>query len=244
LWPAPTTTTRGWVDPGMTATYPGGSATTRVCGTTRDGDTRDAVASTRSNYDALAGLYASVGLAVFVLVVLATITALVLGRRRDGAHHPSGRAEAPGLEAGCIALLVAVAAALVVAVFHHQSEVDAATSRPGLRVDVVAAKWRWRFLYPRTGVASDGRLVVPAGRPVAFTARSLDVLHDFWVPDERFQRQVWPDHTERFSLTFAAGTHDGVCAWFCGLRHDAMRFTVVALPPRRFQTWLDQRRRA
>jgi cytochrome c oxidase subunit II len=176
--------------------------------------------------------------------VLATITALVLGRRRDGAHHPSGRAEAPGLEAGCIALLVAVAAALVVAVFHHQSEVDAATSRPGLRVDVVAAKWRWRFLYPRTGVASDGRLVVPAGRPVAFTARSLDVLHDFWVPDERFQRQVWPDHTERFSLTFAAGTHDGVCAWFCGLRHDAMRFTVVALPPRRFQTWLDQRRRA
>ena len=39
-------------------------------------------------------------------------------------------------------------------------------------------------------------------RYLRFTGRSQDVLHDFWIPDLKFQRQVWPDHDERWGLVF------------------------------------------
>jgi cytochrome c oxidase subunit 2 len=193
--------------------------------------------NTRSLYDDLAGLYLPVAVAVLVVVFGATAAALLGARRRrrDG-RAPSERSGAPLAESLYVVALVAVSVLLVAAAFRTQSRVDAATARPGVPVAVTAAKWRWRFDYGG-GRASYGVLVVPAGRAVRFTARSVDVLHDFWVPDVRFQRQVWPDTTTAWTLTFPAGVHEGVCAWFCGLRHDAMRFEVRALPPARFAAW-------
>ena len=74
-----------------------------------------------------------------------------------------------------------------------------------------------------------------------FAARSQDVLHDFWVPDVKFQRQVWPDHVEQWTLSFPPGRHLGLCAWFCGLRHQNMRFVVQALPAQQFDDWLHRK---
>ena len=196
--------------------------------------------NSRSSYDALAGLYAPVGGAVLVLVLLLTAIAVARGRRR--ARRPgapsSARDEHNPLEAAYAVLLIAVAATLAVFSLRSWDKVSASTHAKGLVVGVDAAKWRWRFVYPGTGVSSIGRVVVPAGRPIRFEGRSQDVLHDFWVPDVRFQRQVFPDRTTVWTLTFPAGTHDGVCAWFCGLRHDAMRFTVEAVSAGAYRRWL------
>jgi hypothetical protein len=30
----------------------------------------------------------------------------------------------------------------------------------------------------------------------------------------KFQRQVWPDHVEEWTLAFPPGRHQGICAWF------------------------------
>ena len=201
--------------------------------------------STRSIYDGQAEVFLPIALAVLAAVAILTAVALVLGRRRGDSVRPSSdRAENLPLEGAYIALLAALVVVLVAVTFRHEARSDAATSRSGLRVDVTAAKWRWRFAYAGTGVALEDRLVVPAGREVRFRAHSLDVLHDFWVPDRRFQRQVWPDRFTTFSLTFPPGSYDGVCAWFCGLRHKDMRFVVQALPPARFRAWLAARRAA
>src|SRR5437764_60526 len=76
---------------------------------------------------------------------------------------------------------------------------DALARAPALRVQVTAAQWEWRFAYGAGGGrTSSNRVVVPAGRTVRFSARSVDVVHDFWVPDVRFQRQVYPAHVEDF----------------------------------------------
>jgi cytochrome c oxidase subunit 2 len=83
-------------------------------------------------------------------------------------------------------------------------------------------------------------LVVPAGRTVAFTLRSVDVVHGFWIPHERFQRSAIPGVTNRFDLRFdEPGWLDGggECAWFCGLHHQDMRFAVRVLEPREFAAW-------
>ena len=196
---------------------------------------------TRSIYDDIASLYAPVAVVVVILVFLFTALALLRGsRRRAGDPVPAeGSAENDRLEAACVVLLCLVTAALVVVSFRSFDRFRAASaSASSVRVTVDAAKWRWRFVYPGSGVASIGLLVVPAEEDVRFVARSADVLHDFWVPDARFQKQVWPDRTTAWTLRFPRGTYDGVCAWYCGLQHDRMRFTVQAMPRTQYRRWL------
>jgi cytochrome c oxidase subunit 2 len=203
------------------------------------------VADTRSEFARLSGTYFAIAGVVFALVTGAIAVAVARYRAgRPGA--PSARHEAPVLEGAYVALVVAVVVVLVVMTFRTEGRVDAVASRPALRVDVTAAKWHWRFDYPALGVtlvANDDRspaLVVPAGQTVTFTLRSIDVVHSFWIPHERFQRSAIPGVTNRFDLRFdAPGWLDGggECAWFCGLRHQNMLFAVRVLDAPAFVAW-------
>ncbi|HVW18919.1 MAG TPA: cytochrome c oxidase subunit II [Solirubrobacteraceae bacterium] len=198
---------------------------------------------TRHEYDRVAGLYLPIAAAVFALVVV-VLAALLWRYRAAAGRATGGPSEMPRLEGAWIALVVAVVVVLLVVTLRAESHEDAVARDPALVVGVLAAKWSWRFDYPG-GVSTRDELVVPAGRTVRFDAVSLDVLHDLWVPGLRFQRQVWPDHHERFDLYFGhAGTYGGKCAWFCGLGHDSMTFTVRALAPAAFDRWLAARGRA
>jgi cytochrome c oxidase subunit 2 len=196
------------------------------------------VTSTRHEYDSLAGLYLPIALAVFAVVV--TAFAVCLWRYRASARDaPGERSEGNLAEGSWIALVAAIVVVLLVATLRTESRVDAHADDPALTVHVTAAKWEWRFSYA-SGPTLRDELVVPAGRSIDFDARSLDVLHDFWIPDLRFQRQVWPRHDERFSLVFEhPGTYQGLCAWFCGLRHQNMHFTVRALDADAYAAWAE-----
>ena len=69
--------------------------------------------------------------------------------------------------------------------------------------------------------------------------RSRDVVHSMWIPDQRFKRYAYPDRTNRFDLTFGRlGTEIGLCAQFCGIDHDQMRFTVHVVSPDDFARWM------
>jgi len=149
-----------------------------------------------------------------------------------------------------------VALGLIAATFRTEGGEDGLAARPGLEISVTAYQWSWRFAYPAAGVVVDGgavaaarhrnpTLVVPAGTVIQFSLRSRDVLHSFFVPDMRFKRYAFPDHTNVFDLEFAkSGRMSGACAQFCGWDHAEMRFDVLVLPPARFQAWLDARERA
>lgn len=120
-----------------------------------------------------------------------------------------------------------------------------------VEVTVTAYRWQWRIEYPAAGVTIDGTLeepaemVVPVGRPVHVTLVSTDVAHAFYVPVFLFKRDAIPGRTTSFDLTVEeAGTYAGQCAEFCGVFHDAMRFTVRAVPPAEFERWLAERRTA
>jgi cytochrome c oxidase subunit 2 len=219
------------------------------------------VTDTRSNYDALASIYLWIAVVVFAVIALAVLTILVrdrAGRRPD--REPGRTVDAPRVEAVYVAGLAVVAAVLIAITFHHQDNVDALTPAAAkdpdtLRVDVIGAQWQWRFRYrpERPGqrtveqTAPEGtppELIVPVGRKVLFSGRSQDVLHDFWIPDLKFQRQIWPDHAERWALIFPReGRFTGVCAWFCGLYHQNMHFIAYAMPAEAFDRWLAHARR-
>lgn len=216
-----------------------------------------ALTSTRSSYDSLASTYLWIGGGVFVAVVLVIAYMLVRFRAGRTDRPPSRVHEATRLEAGYAVVLAIVAAGLLFVTFRAQGREDAITAaaardQGALHVSVIGAQWQWRFRYAGSPVveqsAPEGtapELVVPVGRRVLFSGWSQDVLHDFWIPDLRFQRQVWPDHVEHWALVFPhPGSFVGVCAWFCGLYHQSMHFVAVALPSAQFDAWLARRRRA
>lgn len=203
-----------------------------------------ALVDTRSQYASLEGLYYPIALVVIVAVFGLTLFALIHFRRREG-RAPSTRSDAPLLEGSYVVGLVVIVVVLVVATFTTEGRVDAVAARPALRVNVTASDWRWRFDYPTQHVSElpgpmgVTDLVVPVGQTVEFDMTSLDVIHAFWIPDRRFQREAFPDRTTRFDLVF---DHPGAqlaaqCNEFCGLGHSDMRFVVRTLTAVDFARW-------
>lgn len=207
---------------------------------------------TRHDYDALARLYLPIAAAVVLLVLLLVVAFAWRYRARPAQEgRPSRVSSAPRTEALYVLVLVAVAALLLWRTFTVEARTDRGVTGAGVQVDVTAAKWHWRFEYPRAGIVQRGTdehpptLVVPAGRPVDFSLRALDVIHAFWIPERRFKRDATPGYTSRFSLVFPrAGfwRDGGECSEFCGLRHAWMRFHVRVLPPDAFARWVRARR--
>jgi cytochrome c oxidase subunit 2 len=199
-------------------------------------------ADTRDAYGDVENVFLPIGIAVFVLFAGAIMLLAWRGRRRG---EPRRRANNVPLEAAYALLLVVTAGILVAVSFRSEDRVGSAEAGARVRINVVAAKWRWRFEYPDDGVVVQGTeervptLVVPAGADVEFDAVSLDVDHAFWIPEVRFQRQLFPNRPTRFAITFP---EPGVlssarCSFYCGLQHQDMRFTVRVLEPAAFRQW-------
>jgi cytochrome c oxidase subunit 2 len=199
------------------------------------------VASTRQDFDGLWSLYLAIGVAVAVLV-LATVAFAVLRYRGD--RVPSKRHEANALEIGAAVLISVIVALLVFRTFSTEASEDDSPTE-AVRVDVTAFQWGWRFSYPGKGVSVVGNahaqptFAVPADRPVSFELTSADVIHAFWIPEERFKRSAIPGRVNRFEMEFESrGREQGLCSEFCGLLHSAMRFDVWVLSDERYERWL------
>ena len=132
-----------------------------------------------------------------------------------------------------------------------QERVTALSDDPDVVVDVTAFQWSWTFGYPEEGVEvrSDGveppELVVPVGATVRFDLETVDVVHNFWVPELLTKRDILPDVENAIDVeVLRAGTWTGRCAEFCGIEHHAMLFTLRALDPGAYREWLEERRAA
>ena len=107
-----------------------------------------------------------------------------------------------------------------------------------LDVYVSAKQWMWKFAYP-DGQSSVTSLYVPTGRPVRLLLTSRDVIHSFFVPDFRIKQDALPGrYTSAWFQVTAPGTHQVLCAEYCGTGHSIMRGQVVALDPSDYARWL------
>ena len=205
-----------------------------------------ALVSTRAEWNHVAGIYAPIAIGVFGIIVVITLTAVAVFRRRSP-EHAARWSENNRLEGAYAIVLTCVVAALLYVTYAAEHDVDtvAAREHPGLTVDVTGAKWEWHFSYPAYGIdrysGSVGHqtLVVPINTAILFQLRSIDVIHAFYVPELDFKRALIPGGTNTAVLTFTrAGSFGGQCAEFCGLLHYAMTFTVQAVTPAAFQAWV------
>ena len=138
-------------------------------------------------------------------------------------------------------------------------------------LEVVGQQWLWTFRLPgkdgRLGtsdtrnVSSDnplglnpndpngqddvviegGELHLPLGKPVKVLLRSIDVVHDFYVPQFRAKMDLMPGLVTYFWITpIRTGTFEILCAGFCGVGHPQMRGSVVVETESDYQTWLQK----
>ena len=116
--------------------------------------------------------------------------------------------------------------------------------RDAMDVYVQGKKWMWKFAYPG-GPNGVDVLRVPAGRPVRLLITSRDVIHSFFVPDFRLKQDAVPGRYSQIWFTAKEpGSHQVLCAEYCGIGHSAMLAEIVAMPPAEFDAWLAETRRA
>ena len=69
--------------------------------------------------------------------------------------------------------------------------------------------------------------------------RSIDVLHDFYVPEFRSKMDMVPGSITYFWFTpIRTGTFDVLCFELCGVGHYLMRGSVVIEEESGFREWL------
>jgi cytochrome c oxidase subunit 2 len=86
---------------------------------------------------------------------------------------------------------------------------------------------------------SSPELHLPIGRPVKALLRSVDVLHDFAVPQFRAKMDLVPGLVTYIWFTpTRTGKFDLLCNELCGIGHFVMRGKVVVEEEREFQAWL------
>ncbi len=90
-------------------------------------------------------------------------------------------------------------------------------------------------------LVDDSELHLPIGQPVQALLRSIDVLHNFYVPQFRAKMDMVPGMVTFFWLTpTRTGTFDVLCFELCGIGHHEMRGTVVVEAPDDFEVWLGE----
>jgi cytochrome o ubiquinol oxidase subunit II len=113
------------------------------------------------------------------------------------------------------------------------------SSTAPLEIEVIALDWRWLFIYPKQGIASLNRLVVPAGVPLRFRLTSTTVMNSFFVPQLGSQIYAMPNMVTKLNLQAdEPGTFEGLSAQFSGDGFSDMHFALLAMESQAFDAWV------
>jgi cytochrome c oxidase subunit 2 len=139
-----------------------------------------------------------------------------------------------------------VVAGLFVFTVITENEVDA-VPKSQVTIDVTAFQWGWQFYYPSTGKVVVGetlqepQMVLPVNEAVTIHLKSADVVHGFYVPEFNFSRYAEPGVLNTFNFNVLhTGVYRGQCTQLCGLYHSLMIFSVKAVSPGNFESWVHQ----
>jgi cytochrome c oxidase subunit 2 len=188
---------------------------------------------------------------IFVIVCAVVLTSIVKFRMRPGEEeldgppiHGKTKLEVVWTTIPALLLLGLCTYAYLVLHDIEKAPAHGASNAPEIRVAVTGQQFAWSFAYatdargrriaPAKQVKS-AQLYLPLGQSVEFDVRSVDVLHDFWVPDFRMKIDAVPGIVTHYRVTpTKLGRHPIVCAELCGLGHAFMRNTAHVVPRAQF----------
>jgi cytochrome c oxidase subunit 2 len=196
-----------------------------------------------------------VAVAIFLVVEALIIWTVIRYRRKPGDDTLP-----PQIHGNNIAEFVWTIVPTLIVIFlfvvswQTLNAVDTTSANPQTKIRALAGQFQWQFDYLNDDgtavvytellplVSQGGGMTVPAGRSVALSLVSNDVIHAFYVPQFLFKRDVVPGHPNQFEFTVnesdAGQTFRGQCAELCGSGHSIMLFDVRALTGAEFDAWL------
>ncbi|HEV7488135.1 MAG TPA: cytochrome c oxidase subunit II [Thermoanaerobaculia bacterium] len=182
--------------------------------------------------------------AIYVLVMVALVIALMRRGKHDAAETPRGTYAAVWV-AGAASVMVLFA--LLTASILTGRAVAEERSEP-LRITLTGRQWWWQIDYedadPSRRITSANEITVPVGVPVTIHLHSSDVIHSFWVPSLNGKRDLIPGHDGTITiLAERAGLFRGQCAEFCGVQHAKMALWVNAVEPAIYARWVEGSRK-
>lgn len=151
--------------------------------------------------------------------------------------------------------ILPAATLLFIAIYQMNAWADVKMRRPEMppTVEVTARQFEWRLRYPgRDGVLGTeddlhyvNDLHVPVDEDILVQLESMDVLHDFFLPNVRVKQDAVPGMSIPvwFRCT-EPGTYDLVCAELCGWGHYKMKGRLTVESRDKFEAWLESLRQA
>jgi len=114
-----------------------------------------------------------------------------------------------------------------------------------MTINVTGHRWWWQMDYPsptdptKVDFSTATEMHIPAGQKVVVSLTSVDVIHNFWVPELAGKLYAIPGrHNKLVIEADTPGTYYGQCAEFCGTSHANMRLRVVAQTPADYASWV------
>jgi len=225
------------------------------------------IASNWGMVDSLTNTTIAVTGIAFVVVNLFVAYCVLRFRNRDGAKA-AYEPESKKLEAWLTVLTtLGVAGLLAPGLFAWASIVN--VPKDAQQVEALGRQWNWMYRFPgKDGVlgATDARFIsdsnpfgidpndpkgqddvlvagpelhLPLGVPREVMLRSIDVLHDFTVPQFRVKMNLVPGLVTHYWFTpTKAGAFDLNCQELCGVGHFTMHGRIVVEDDAAFQSWL------
>ena len=189
-------------------------------------------------------------LAIVIPTILATLGVAWWYR----SSNPRARRQPDFVYSGRVELIVWSIPALVIIFLggiawissHDLDPADPLPSKAApLDIQVVSLDWKWLFIYPKLGIASVNRMVVPAGVPLHLMLTSASVWNVFWIP--QLGSMLYCMNGMAGTLYLQAdqpGVYRGESAMISGDGFADMHFNADAVSQSQFDAWVASTRGA
>lgn len=110
-----------------------------------------------------------------------------------------------------------------------------------VRIQVVALRWKWLFIYPDQGFATVNHVQFPEKTPINFEITADAPMNSFWIPSLGGQIYAMNGMTTKLHLEAnEPGEYAGVSSNISGEGFASMNFRAVATDTNGFNKWIEE----
>lgn len=137
-------------------------------------------------------------------------------------------------------IIVATIAAITWKATHHLDPYKPINSKvEPVKIQVVALRWKWLFIYPKQNIATINFVQFPKDTPVNFELTSDAPMNSFWIPSLSGQIYAMTGMSTKLHLVAdKEGDYPGSAAEINGVGFSGMKFTARSSTKDQFDEWV------